>query len=97
MARMTRALSPGVMAKKASAFECHLELELKAIGESGHWKIDDEPICESWHDSSWMLRKGLVVIEELDIDPQVHGWAQGWHIAPVSDIGFPMLTLAELG
>ena len=52
MARMTRALSPGVMAKKASAFECHLELELKAIGESGHWKIDDERFVKTYWKSS---------------------------------------------
>lgn len=27
------------------------------------WSIDDEPMGTGWHDSSWMLRKGLLVVE----------------------------------
>ena len=94
MARMATASSPRVMTMAASEFDCHLELVPKGEAGSGHWSIDDEPIGETWHDSSWMLRKGLDVIEDLDLDTPHRGWAQVWR-EPVTDIGFLALELTE--
>jgi hypothetical protein len=37
-----------------------------ARAQAAAWSIDDEPMsCGGWHESSWMLRKGLEVIEDV--------------------------------
>jgi hypothetical protein len=42
--------------------------------DRGHWSIDDEQAGETWHDSSWVLLRGLQVSEAAA--PEV--WPQEW-------------------
>ena len=94
MARMARASSPRVMAIAASAFETRFELVPKEPDTGArHWSIDDEPIGETWHDSSWMLRKGLDVIEELDLEPIHRDF--GAPLGGVTDVDLGTLSLVE--
>jgi hypothetical protein len=95
MARMARASTPRVMAISTSAFETRFELVPKDEPHTGarHWSIDDEPIGETWHDSSWMLRKGLDVIEELDLEPMHRDF--GAALCGVTDIDVGTLSLVE--
>jgi hypothetical protein len=97
MARVANAVSPMRVAKAPSEFECHLALVPKDERAWGHWSIDEEAMGETWHDSSWMLRKGLDVIEGFDLDPPPRAWARVWKDASVGDMGFPMLRLSEGG
>ena len=89
MARMANAVSPMRVAKTPSEFECHLTLVPKEQAW-GHWSIDEEAMGETWHDSSWMLRKGLDVIEDLDLELPPLAWDRVWRDATVAEIGFPM-------
>ncbi len=41
------------------------------------WSIDDEPAGPGWHESSWLLRRGLDVIE--GVPPQF--WPLEWRRA----------------
>jgi hypothetical protein len=95
MARMANATSPRVMTMPANGFEGHFELVPMDEPATGarHWSIDDEPIGETWHDSSWMLRKGLDVIEELDLEP-MHRHV-GAPLCGVTDIDVGTLSLVE--
>jgi hypothetical protein len=97
MARMANAVSPMRAARAPSEFDCHFALVPKDDVAYGHWSIDEEAMGETWHDSSWMLRKGLDVIEGIDLDPPPRAWARVWKDATVAEMGFPILRLSELG
>ncbi len=45
------------------------------------WSIDDETMGAGWHDSSWMLKKGLDVIEGLPHGAIPPEWALRWWVA----------------
>lgn len=63
MARMVYTLLQDVPG--ASAIEMALvPLQARSEGDEA-WSIDREPMGAGWHDSSWMLRRGLEVIENL--------------------------------
>lgn len=48
--------------------------EPRATGDDADWSIDDEPDDRGWHASSWLLRRGLEVIE--GVPPQF--WPPEW-------------------
>ena len=99
MARVACAMTPGVSAAAVSEFVCHLALALVPKDDAGYtrWSIDEESMGETWHDSSWMLRKGLDVIENIDLEPPPRAWARVWRDATVAEFGFPMWRLSERG
>ena len=45
------------------------------------WTIDEEPMGPGWHDSSWMLKKGLDVVEGLPPGATPPEWAWTWWAA----------------
>ncbi len=45
------------------------------------WSIDREPMGPGWHDSSWMLRRGLDVIEGLPPEAIPPEWEWRWWVA----------------
>ena len=96
MARMALAVSPEVAVGTTSAFDCHLALVPKDDTRYGSWSIDEEPMGESWHDSSWMLRKGLDVIEDVAFDPPPGVWLRQWRLPVVPDLAFAVLRLSDL-
>lgn len=70
MARMAFAIpAPAVAAARAAA---------------ALWSIDNEPMGPGWHDSSWQLRRGLVVDEEPPPDAIPPEWQWRWWIASFS-------------
>jgi hypothetical protein len=97
MARMANAVSPMRVTTAPSEFDCHFALVPKDDVAYGHWSIDEEAMGETWHDSSWMLRKGLDVIEDIDLDPPPRAWVGVWRQPAAAELGFPMLRLSELG
>lgn len=46
-------------------------------GHAG-WSIDDEPVDRGWHESSWMLRRGLDVIEGVPPQFWPPEWRRAW-------------------
>ena len=42
--------------------------------QAAAWSIDDEPMGCGWHESSWMLRKGLDVIEDVPLQALPPEW-----------------------
>ncbi|MDH3208792.1 MAG: hypothetical protein OEM00_01425 [Burkholderiaceae bacterium] len=62
--------------------QVHLAL-LPRESETGNgWSIDQEPMMSSgWHDSSWMLRKGLDVIEGVVLEPVPMEWRRQWRLS----------------
>ena len=44
------------------------------------WSIDQEPMGPGWHDSSWMLKKGLDVIEGVPPESIPPEWRWRWWI-----------------
>ena len=94
MARMANAVTPMVASKRASEFDCHFTLVPKDDGAYGSWSIDAESMGETWHDSSWMLRKGLDVIEDIDFEPPVGLRPPRWRLAPWLET-FPALQLFD--
>jgi hypothetical protein len=48
---------------------------------ASRWSIDEEPMGPGWHDSSWMLKKGLDVIEGLPPGAAPPEWAWSWWLA----------------
>ena len=98
MARMALAVSPQRASRAVSEFVCHLAL---LPNDDDHndvqWSIDEEAIDATWHDSSWMLRKGLDVIEDFELDPVREGWARTWRAPAATEPSFPSLRLVDLG
>ena len=45
------------------------------------WSIDEMPMGSGWHDSSWMLKTGLDVIEGAPAEAIPPEWMLGWWIA----------------
>jgi len=45
-----------------------------AAARAAAWSIDDEPMGCGWHESSWMLRKGLEVIEDVPLQALPLEW-----------------------
>jgi len=53
------------------------------------WSIDAEPMGPGWHDSSWMLKKGLDVIEGLPPGATPPEWAWTWWVATLGGARHP--------
>ena len=45
------------------------------------WTIDQEAMGAGWHDSSWMLRRGLDVTEGVPADAIPPEWQWRWWLA----------------
>lgn len=79
MARMVYTVAQA--APTAAVIEMALvPLQATAAGDEA-WSIDDETMGPGWHDSSWMLKKGLDVTEDpppAAIPPE---WTLRWWIA----------------
>ena len=45
------------------------------------WSIDREPMGSGWHDSSWMLKKGLDVIEGVPPESIPPEWRWRWWVS----------------
>ena len=45
------------------------------------WSIDRETMGPGWHDSSWMLRRGLDVTEDLPAEAIPPEWQWRWWLA----------------
>ncbi len=45
------------------------------------WSIDDEAMGPGWHDSSWMLKKGLDVVEDPPPGAIPPEWTLRWWFA----------------
>ena len=45
------------------------------------WSIDQEAMGAGWHDSSWMLRKGLDVTEGVPLEAVPPEWQWRWWLA----------------
>ena len=97
MARMALAVSPQRASRATSEFVCHFALVPKDDTNSARWSIDEEAIGETWHDSSWMLRKGLDVIEDFELDPVHEGWVHTWRAPADIEPAFLALRLVDLG
>ena len=79
MARMAFAAAQAASKRRFVADE--LSLLPTEVETASAWSIDEEPMGAGWHDSSWMLKNGLDVIEGLPggvIPPE---WAWRWWIA----------------
>ena len=97
MARMALAVSPQRASRAASEFVCHFALLPKDDHGDVEWSIDEEAIDATWHDSSWMLRKGLDVIEDFELDPVREGWTHTWRAPADIEPAFLSLRLVDLG
>jgi hypothetical protein len=59
-----------------------IELALLPQGATDDaWSIDQEPMGTGWHDSSWMLKKGLEVTEGLSLEAIPPEWQWHWWCA----------------
>lgn len=65
------------------------ELTLVPPDDAPRWSIDSEPMGPGWHDSSWMLRKGLDVIEGLPPGATPPEWAWTWWVASFGGLQRP--------
>lgn len=52
-------------------------LQAEAEGDEA-WSIDREAMGPGWHDSSWMLRRGLDVTEDLATEAVPLEWRRWW-------------------
>ncbi len=59
-------------------------LQAGAEGDEA-WSIDREPMGSGWHDSSWMLRRGLDVTEDLPTEAIPPEWQWRWWVADGAD------------
>jgi hypothetical protein len=68
----------------------HTAVELSLVPTEAQaastWSIDEEPMGSGWHDSSWMLKKGLDVIEGLPPGAAPPDWAWAWWLAAFGDV-----------
>lgn len=97
MARMDFAVTPQVVGTAIHWELLDLALVARDEVERGHWSIDEEPIGETLRDSSWMLCKGLQVIEDLAPDAWPLAWTGSRWNDCLRDANFPALFLADLG
>ena len=81
MARVAFAVPQGARAVVEAAALIELSLVPKEEDVANAWSIDQEPMGSSWHDSSWMLRKGLDVIEGLPPEAIPPEWQWRWSVA----------------
>ena len=67
----------------AAAAVAVVEMTLETLHDQGGdaWSIDHEPMGTGRHDSSWMLRKGLDVIEGLPPEAIAPEWQWRWWVA----------------
>ncbi|MCO5125728.1 MAG: hypothetical protein M9915_18570 [Rhizobacter sp.] len=79
MARMAFAGAQAAMQGQRAAVE--LALVPTEEQTASRWSIDEEPMGPGWHDSSWMLKKGLDVIEGLPPGAAPPEWAWTWWLA----------------
>ena len=78
MARMVYTVTQGSSA--AAVIEMALvPLQAEAEGDEA-WSIDREAMGSGWHDSSWMLRRGLDVTEDLPTDAIPPEWQWRWWV-----------------
>ena len=81
MARVANTPSPSP--QQAQVHLALLPLEPKT--DDG-WSIDQEPMTNSgWHDSSWMLLKGLEVVEDVVLEPVPIEWRRKWRLSLLLD------------
>lgn len=60
-----------------------LSLVPTEAGAASGWSIDEEIMGTGWHDSSWMLKKGLDVIEGVPSSAIPPEWILRWWAASV--------------
>jgi hypothetical protein len=73
MARLARTV---LRAHPVAAFDELALLPLPASDTA--WSIDEEPMGPGWHDSSWMLKKGLDVVEGVAPEAIPAEWRWRW-------------------
>jgi hypothetical protein len=78
MARMAYTGPQALPAAAAAVIELALA-SLKAETDES-WSIEREPMGSGWHDSSWMLKKGLDVVEGLAPEATPPEWQWRWWI-----------------
>jgi len=76
---MARPAFTAQRAHRAAAFIDLALLPLAAAEED--WSIDQEPMGPGWHDSSWMLKKGLDVVEGVSPEVIPPEWQWRWWLA----------------
>ena len=54
-------------------------LQARAEGQEA-WSIEQEAMGPGWHDSSWMLRRGLDVVEGLPAEAIPPEWQWRWWV-----------------
>jgi hypothetical protein len=98
MARVEFTASPAATGAVASGVLSSLSLvPVDAVGRAA-WSIDEEEAMgDTWHDSSWMLHKGLDVIEGVQPEAVPAEWQWKWWRAEACDADFPALRLVDLG
>lgn len=76
MARVAYAMNEAAIAAAI------VELALVPLEEEAEeaWSIEQEPMGAGWHDSSWMLRRGLDVIELTAMDSIPAEWQRRWRL-----------------
>lgn len=79
MARMAFAAARLFVGREHGARQ--LSLVPKEPAGAPAWSIDELRMGSGWHDSSWMLKTGLDVIEGAPSDAIPPEWALGWWIA----------------
>ena len=66
-------------------------LQAQAEGDEA-WSIDREPMGPGWHDSSWMLRRGLDVIEGLPPEAIPPEWQWRWWVAAGAGVSSALVS-----
>lgn len=81
MARVACAAGPASRATGAVVELALVPLDDEPSPSGEEWSIDDEPMGSGWHESSWMLRRGLVVIEGAPPEAMPPEWQWCWWVA----------------
>ena len=81
---MARMASNGIEGSRAAASAvirlALVPLEMAPRADAA-WSIDQETMGTGWHDSSWLLRRGLDVIEGLPSEALPPEWQWRWWLA----------------
>ncbi len=80
MARMAFTAASAAAAAAAVVEMALAPLAGEAATDDG-WSIEREPMGPGWHDSSWMLRKGLEVSECVEPEAIPPEWQWRWWLA----------------